>query len=138
MLRINMAKHHNKRTTGTQGRGEKSVASFYYSITDIYGVVSQLGSKNLDSKTKSLSLDSLPYKIHISGEQDLELKPYYDTEKLKLKVRLKRSAIDSHIVSAEMVEFSSVGNKSFADKLRESEYIDLEIIKQTHSIDYKG
>lgn len=115
--------------------GKKQITSFYYSTDTVYGVLSELGSSTLTSAKKHIYIDGINYKIFISKDQDLELKPFYGTHKLRVELRQKRSSADGHIINSELLSFTSVSKGNLIDNLKNSEFIDLEILKDTHTIE---
>jgi hypothetical protein len=92
--------------------GKKQIRSYYYSTDTVYGIVSELGSSTLTNAKKHIYIDGLGYKIFISKDQDLEIKPYYGTQKLRVEIRQKRSTTDGHIINSELNSFTvlSKGN----------------------------
>ena len=115
--------------------GKDDSALYYFDRTDIYGVVSQLGAPKLSASRKSISIDGFTSKIFISGDQDLKLKQYYGTDKLRIKLKLKRSSIDGHIINAEMISFQPVSNQTLSEKLSETPFIELNFMKGVETID---
>jgi hypothetical protein len=115
--------------------GKKQITSFYYSTDTVYGILSELGSSTLTSAKKHIYIDGIAYKIFISKDQDLELKPFYGTHKLRIELRQKRSTADGHIINSELLSFTAVSKGNLIDNLNESELIDLEILKDTHTIE---
>jgi len=115
--------------------GTKENNSTYHTLKTIYGIVSQLGAKSLDSPKKHISIDGLPYNIKISKEQDIELKQFYATDKLRLKLRQKRSQEKGRVIDAELVSFTKVNGNSLIENLKEVGYVDLEMIKDTYTIE---
>lgn len=107
----------------------------YYATQTVYGIVSQLGGPSLDTEKKHIYLDGVSYRIAITKDQDIKLKAFYGTSKLRVKVRVKMSALDGHIFSGEMISFTKVGDGNFMDNLAQSEYIDLPLIRDAESID---
>lgn len=115
--------------------GKKQLTSYYYSTDTVYGVLSELGSASLNNTRKHIFVDGISYRIYISKDQDLELKPFYGTHKLRIELRQKRSAIDGHIVNSELLSFTNVRPGSLAENLKEAGYIELDILKDTHTIE---
>lgn len=107
----------------------------YFSTETLYGILSQIGSTTVNAEKKYIYLDGVPYRIAVTREQDAELKSYYSSHKLRVKVRHKRSALDGHIVSAEMISFVVVEQADIIDTLKEVGYIDFELIKDAHTMD---
>ncbi|GGB30262.1 MULTISPECIES: hypothetical protein [Mucilaginibacter] len=115
--------------------GKKQIASFYYSTDTVYGILSELGSSTLTSAKKHIYIDGIGYKIFISRDQDLELKPFYGTHKLRIELRQKRSSTDGHIVNSELLSFTAVSKGNLIDNLNDSDAIELKILKNTHTIE---
>lgn len=107
----------------------------YYSSETLYGTLSQIGSTTIDAPKKHIYIDGVPYRISITREQDAHLKPYYTSNKLRLKVRHKRSINDGHIVSAELISFTVLEETDIVDTLKEIGSVDIELIRGAHSID---
>jgi len=115
--------------------GKKTSVEYYYSNETVYGILSMLGSQAILDTKKYIYLDGIANRITISKVQDLELKPYYGTNKLRLKIRNKRSAYDGHVISSEMVSFTVVGENDIMDNLKNVGYIDFELIKRGKTLD---
>jgi len=115
--------------------GKKQITSFYYSTDTVYGILSELGSSTLSSAKKHIYIDGISYKIFISKDQDLELKEFYGTQKLRVELRQKRSSADGHIVNSELLSFTALSKGNLIDNLNEEGEIPLEILKGTHTIE---
>jgi hypothetical protein len=115
--------------------GKKQLTSFYYSTDTVYGILSELGSSTLANSKKHIYLDGINYKIFISGAQDLELKPYYGTHKIRAEIRQKRSSVDGHIINSELISFLTVNKGNLIDNLKSSDFIDLESIKEIRTLE---
>ncbi len=116
--------------------GTKELPSFYYTTDTVYGIVSELGSgTNLFAKKKHIYVDSVPYKIFISKDQDLHLKLYYGTHKLRIELKQRRSLIDGHIVNSELESFVVIEQGNLSDNLSKEGYVDFELIKDTNTIE---
>lgn len=113
----------------------QSNVDVYYSTETLYGLLAQIGSPHVNSIKKFIYIDDVPYRISVTREQDVELKKYYTTHKLRVKVRHKRSAIDGHIESAEMISFVVVEQTDIIDTLEEIGYVDFKLIKNAHTMD---
>jgi len=101
--------------------------SHYYLTTTISGIVYELGSKN-DTISPHIYIDGEDYKIYISKEDDLLLKPYYKTNSLNLRLRQKISIKDNHIISASLLSFEPK-NKSLIESLNELDTTDFDCLK---------
>ena len=115
--------------------GTKENYATYYTLKTVYGIVSQLGAKSLDSVKKQISVDGLPYNIKISKDQDIELKQFYASDKLRLKLKQKRSQAKGRVIDAELVSFTKVNGNSLIENLKDVGYIDFDLIKDTHTIE---
>ncbi|HEY4061169.1 MAG TPA: hypothetical protein VGM30_04675 [Puia sp.] len=107
----------------------------YYSTETLYGVLSQIGSTTIASSKKYIYLDGVQYRISVTKDQDAELKPYYSSHKLRVKVRQKRSIVDGHVISADMLSFTVVEESDLIDTLKQIGYVDFALIKDAHTMD---
>lgn len=115
--------------------GTKENYDTYYTHKTIYGIVSELGGASLNSSKKHIKIDGIPYSIKISKDQDFELKPYYGTDKLRIKLKQKRSQGKGRIIEAELLSFITVNKSSIIENLKSEGYIDFSLIKDTHTIE---
>lgn len=120
--------------------GQKDIADIlfpdtYYTTKTIYGVISELGATSLNAIKKHINIDGIGYKIKISKDQDIELKPHYATDKLKIRIKQKRSLEKGRIIDAELISFIKVNDNSIIDNLKNEGYVDFALIKDTHTID---
>lgn len=114
--------------------GIKNNYDTYYTLKTIYGIVSQLGGTSLESTKKYIRIDGIPYNIKISKDQDIELKPYYGTDKLRVKLKQKRSQGKGRVIDAELISFTLVSGNSLLDNLKNEGYIDFELIHKMDRI----
>lgn len=124
---------HNKIATIKDLNREKGV-SRYYVYKTIYGIVSELGGKNLYAEKKHIKIHGIPYNINISKDLDLKLRDYYGTKKLRIKIRAKLSLETNRIISADLVDFTEVSKNTLIQNLKDVGYIDFEMIKNTNTI----
>ncbi|WP_339707572.1 hypothetical protein [uncultured Kriegella sp.] len=108
---------------------------YYYTYQTIYGYLSELGGKSINSKTKHIKVDGYPFNIYIDKDLDLLLKPHYRTDKLSMKIKLKRFFEKGNVVSATMDGFKVVHGKTLMGTLKDEGFIDLNIFKEVTSID---
>ena len=111
------------------------IIKYYFSQKTIYGFLSELGSKSLDTENKHIYIDGFPYKIFISKEKDLELKNYYRTEKLAIKLRVKHAFEKGNIINAEMISFKTVGNLKLSENLSKEGFISLNIVNDSSTLE---
>lgn len=115
--------------------GKEIEIDYYYSTKTVYGVVSELGGKQLTQSKKHIRIHGVNYQISISKDMDMQLKEYYGSAKLRIKVLQKRLTKSNKIVSAELQSFDKISDKKISENLKEEGYIDLEIIKGVKNID---
>tara|TARA_R100000935_G_scaffold46100_1_gene69288 strand:+ start:814 stop:1554 length:741 start_codon:yes stop_codon:yes gene_type:complete len=108
---------------------------YYFSQKTIYGFLSELGGKSLESSTKHIIVDGFPHRINISKDLDLQLKPYYRTDKLAFKIKTRHSFEKGSIISAEMISFKQIGANSFSENLKEEGHIPLNILNNKATMD---
>jgi adenylate kinase family enzyme len=113
---------------------EKEI-KYYYSQKTIYGYLSELGAKSIDSDSKHIIIDGFPYRIYITKDLDLQLKSYYGTEKLAVKIRVQRAFQKGNIIRSEMISFKEVGKLSFSENLAKEGFIPLNILNNTSTIE---
>lgn len=111
------------------------VIDVYYTLKTVYGIVSQLGGASLDSSKKHIRIDGINYNIKISKDQDIKLKQYYGTDKLRIKIRQRRSRGKGRVIDAELISFIPVSHHSLLNNLKNEGYIDIYLIKDTETID---
>ncbi len=108
---------------------------YYYTQKTIYGILSELGGKSITTPNKHILIDGFSHRVYLDKEQDLELKQFYGTDKLRVKIRLKRSSVDSHIIRAEMISFLKIGDGMLHENIEKEGYVDLAILKGAKTID---
>jgi hypothetical protein len=113
---------------------EKSITT-YYTTKTIYGIVSEIGSKSLSSEKKHICIDGFPNNIKISKDIDLRLKQYYGSQKLMLKIKIKKSVEHNRILEAEMIDFNEVSKNSLSENLKEIGYVDIKLVEGVKTFD---
>ncbi len=108
---------------------------YYYTQKTVYGYLSELGGKTLNSKSKHIIIDGYPYQIKISKDLDLKLKDFYGTQKLAVKIRVKRTFEKGSVIDTEMITFKKVGSLSLSENLKNEGYIPFEKISNLNSLD---
>jgi hypothetical protein len=88
----------------------------YFSVKTVSGVISEMGSPNLDAQPH-INLDGLSYKILTTEDQDLELRKYYRTGSLSLRIKQKISLAKDNVMSAVLLDFRPKSNLLFPDSL---------------------
>lgn len=116
------------------GGKEKNI-EFYYTNKTVYGIVSELGGRNIDASKKHIRIDGINYAINIPKDIDMKLKEFYGTIKLKLKIKQRRSFKNNKVVNAELIDFKLIGKNSISENLKETGYLDFELIKGINTID---
>lgn len=111
------------------------IIKYYYSQKTVYGYLSELGGKSLDSSKKHIIIDGFPHRIYINKDLDLKLKPYYRTVKIAIKIKIKHSAEKGSIIYAEMINFKEVRANSLSENLKEEGHIPLNITNNSTTMD---
>lgn len=90
----------------------------YFSITNVYGIISQIGADTLEGKPK-IKIDGLDYFIYITKGQDNEISKYYRNPKKKIRFKIKQkiSLSSKKIISAELIGFSVPKSANFIESL---------------------
>jgi len=104
----------------TQKEDTKDDINTYFSITNIHGVITQIGADTLEGEPK-IKIDGLDYFIHITEEQNSTIKKYYRNhdKMINFKVKQKKSLTSKEIISAELISFSVAEKGNFIDGLSE-------------------
>lgn len=131
---INAYDSNNQKVASIKDIGRNLESDTYYSTKTIYGIVSELGGTSLNSTKKHIKVDGISYNIRISKDQDIELKPYYGTDKLKIKIKQKRSLEKGRVIDSELLSFVAISGNNIIDNLKNEGYIEFELIKGTHTI----
>lgn len=118
-----------------KGLGELKELKCYYTQKTVYGILSEIGGKTINTENKHVRLDGVNYQISISKDDDLSLKEYYRTRKLKIKIKQKRSIKDNSVISAEMLGFEPVGEKSLSENLKETGFIDFNMTRNIKTVE---
>lgn len=74
------------------------------------------------------------YNIYVTSEQDFQLKQYYKTNLLNLRLRQKISIKDNHVISARLLEFKPKSGK-LLENLSKTDVSDLNILQGINSPD---
>ena len=106
----------------------------YSSITDIYGVISEIGSPSISGKPH-IFLDGMNYKIYISANQDIDLRNYYRTKRISLKVKQKISIKSKRIISAQLIGFDVPTEGDIMSNIRSLPPEDLSFLQHINSVD---
>ena len=116
---------------------DEDIPEFYYVYKTVYGYISKLGSDSLKSNKSYVKIDTYPKSILIKDPSlDLKLKPLYKTDKIAMKIKIKKNAKTGNDIHAETTNnFRVLGKGSLIDNLKEQGYINLEITKDSKTID---
>jgi len=90
----------------------------YFSITNVYGIITQIGADTLEGKSR-IKVDGLDYFIYVTQEQDNEISKYYRNpeKRIRFKIKQKISLTSKKIISAELISFSVPKNGNFIKSL---------------------
>lgn len=109
------------------GFNEKTI-EIYHSFKNLEGFITEIGDKNLEAKGLHIYLsDYSDFKIFINSEQHNELKKYYRTQVVKIKVQLNKSLSTNKILSAKLISFKPKDEKNFPDNLENFDLSDINI-----------
>ncbi|MBS1630005.1 MAG: hypothetical protein JST27_08085 [Bacteroidetes bacterium] len=88
----------------------------FHSITNVTGIVSEIGGERIDQTTHIL-LHGLDYRIYITVEQDEQLSPYYKKGVIEFKLKQKRNTKNGQVTSARLITFKVKPANSLYDVL---------------------
>lgn len=116
---------------------DDDMPDFYYIYKTVYGYISKLESDSLKSNKSYVKIDTYPKSILIKDPTlYLKLKPLYKTDRIAMKIKIKKNAKTGHDIYAETTNnFRVLGKGSLIDNLKEQGYINLEITKGSKTID---
>lgn len=116
---------------------DKDIPGYYYVYKTIYGYISRLGSDSLKSNKNYVKIDTYPKSILIKDPSlYLKLKSLYKTDRIAVKIKIKKNAKTGNDIYAEMTNnFRVLGKGDLISNLKEQGYIDLEITKGAKTID---
>lgn len=109
----------NNKVAQIKSLGVDKEFSTYYTYETVYGVLSELGSKKLDSSSKHIFIDGYNEKIFVPRDLDIKLKEHYGTRRLRVELRQKRSFVDGHVIRAELKSFSVTGDRDLVSNLNQ-------------------
>jgi hypothetical protein len=95
-----------------------SVPTYYFERTDVYGIITSIGSAALDSKINIKINAGLV--IHINEPQEKQLLKYYKKNKLYFHIRNKVDVETDKIIASELIDFEVVGEKTFIERVKEN------------------
>lgn len=112
------------------GFNEK-VVEHYYSNKSIEGVITEIGDKDLDPKNLHIYLSgNTDYKIFINNEQHDELKSYYRNQKIRVKLKLKKSLQSNKILSAQLLSYKPKSQINFPFNLDRIDFTNLNLLNE--------
>lgn len=107
----------------------------YYTYNTIYGYLSQVGDKTVSSTVKNISIDGYSRQIKVKDGEDIQLNPHYRKQKLRVRVKEKRTVNSDRVISAELIEFDVVNSGSLSQNLKKTANVKLNILKGKKSLD---
>lgn len=108
---------------------------FFYDITSVYGVLTSIGSRQLNTKS-TIHIIGLNYEVEISPLQEKELIKYYKNGNLRFRIQRKINLETREVKSAVLESFELVSNANFfdiAEQIREK-YKDITFINDVNEI----
>ncbi len=107
------------------GFSQKSV-DHYYSNKSFVGYITLIGDRELDPKSLHIYLsEHKNIKIFISENQHKELTSYYRKNKIRAKVKLKKSLSSNRVMSAKLLSFKVKSTLNFPENLDQMDLSDL-------------
>lgn len=92
--------------------------NYYYEVEEIVGIVTKIGSDDLDSKS-IIRLDKFHFNITISKKQENELRDIFKANKISAVVKIKKSLENSKILDSSLLNFTVIDNKNFKELVEE-------------------
>jgi hypothetical protein len=90
---------------------ETQDVDFYFEVEDVYGVITFIGSSNMDS-APSIKLSGEGYDIHVNSEQERRLIRHFKKDRLLLTIRKKVNFQTEKTESATLIDFEVAGDDS--------------------------
>ena len=91
---------------------------FYYEIDTVYGIVTAIGGKSLESKS-IIHINQGDYPITVTEKQERELLQHFKGSKLEFTVKKKVNLNDDKIVEAVLEDFEVMSSQTFFAALRQ-------------------
>ena len=110
---------------------EKGVDT-YNNITNIAGIVSEIGSQKLDD-TSHVYLHGVEYKIYITVQQDAFLKKYYKGAMLDFKIKQRKSIKSGRVVNAHLISIKIKSELTIGESMATLNEDDLSFLKDISS-----
>ena len=99
---------------------KEKVVEHYYSNKSIEGLITEIGDKVLDPKSLHIYLSGYnDFKIFLDIDQHNQLEQYYKKQRVRLKVRLKKSMTSQKILSARLLNYKVKSKLDFPFNLQE-------------------
>ncbi|MBK6700694.1 MAG: hypothetical protein IPG55_12525 [Saprospiraceae bacterium] len=117
----------------TSDQIKKGVDS-YNLITNISGVISEIGSRSLKDDSH-IYLDGLDYKIYINEQQDYQLKEYYKFGRLDFRLKQKIAIDSNRIINAKLIDYKLKSELSFTENMSRLSEDDLSYLKDVNTLD---
>lgn len=112
------------------GFNEKTIDN-YYSNKSIEGVITEIGDKDLNPKNLHIYIsDNTEFKIFINSEQHDELKRYYRDQRVRVKLRLKKSLESDKVLSAELISYKPKSKIDFPFNLNDVDLSKLRFLNE--------
>ena len=93
---------------------KETAPDYYYETEEIVGVVTKIGSDDLESKS-IIRIDKYHFNISISKKQEEELKKIFKENKISALVKIKKLIETSKILDSSLLDFTIIENKTFKE-----------------------
>lgn len=90
------------------------VSDFFYDISSIYGVLTSIGSRQLNTRS-TIHILGCNYEVEVTSQQEKELINHYKKGQLRFRIQRKVNLETKEIKSAVLESFEPVSNNNFFD-----------------------
>ena len=91
----------------------------YFEHSTIHGIITSIGGTSLDGKA-FIKINEENYQIEINATQEKNLVRYYKAKKIDFTVKKKIDFVTDKIVSAELIAFEVLEEKTFIELVNEA------------------
>ncbi len=105
---------------------------FFYDISSVYGVLTSIGSKQLNTKS-TIHVMGCNYEIEVTSQQEKDLIGFYKKSQLRFVVQRRINLVTREVKSATLESFEQVSSTDFydfADEIRKK-YLDISSVSSS-------
>ena len=77
---------------------------FYYEIDDVYGIITSIGGRSIDSQP-CIKLSGLNYEIFVTSSQESKLLKFFKNQRILFKLKKKVDFNSEKTISAELIDY---------------------------------